>query len=95
MALPPEQINIKRRREEEPVETLCMYFCFLGFYAVYLNCTYFLTVEQTFKLSSTKRSDDSLISSSSVCTPAMTGMRLAMLPVRSRRRPRQSRARGQ
>jgi hypothetical protein len=23
MALPPEQINIKRRREEEPVETLC------------------------------------------------------------------------
>lgn len=24
MALPPEQINIKRRREEEPVETLCM-----------------------------------------------------------------------
>lgn len=25
MALPPEQINIKRRREEEPVETLCMY----------------------------------------------------------------------
>lgn len=24
MALPPERINIKRRREEEPVETLCM-----------------------------------------------------------------------
>jgi hypothetical protein len=23
MALPPEQINIKRRREEEPVDTLC------------------------------------------------------------------------
>ena len=23
MSLPPEQINIKRRREEEPVETLC------------------------------------------------------------------------
>jgi hypothetical protein len=28
MALPPEQINIKRRREEEPVETLCMQFVF-------------------------------------------------------------------
>lgn len=26
MALPPEQINIKRRREEEPVETLCKEF---------------------------------------------------------------------
>ena len=26
MALPPEQINIKRRREEEPVETLCKCF---------------------------------------------------------------------
>lgn len=26
MALPPEQINIKRRREEEPVETLCTDF---------------------------------------------------------------------
>lgn len=25
MALPPEQINIKRRREEEPVETLCTF----------------------------------------------------------------------
>jgi hypothetical protein len=25
MSLPPEQINIKRRREEEPVETLCKY----------------------------------------------------------------------
>lgn len=23
MSLPPEQISIKRRREEEPVETLC------------------------------------------------------------------------
>lgn len=42
MALPPEQINIKRRREEEPVETLCMslFYCllslvFLGVYPTF------------------------------------------------------------
>lgn len=29
MALPPEHIKIKRRREEEPVETLCMGLFFL------------------------------------------------------------------
>ena len=29
MALPPEQINIKRRREEEPVDTLCKNLPFL------------------------------------------------------------------
>ena len=29
MALPPEQINIKRRREEEPVDTLCKSLPFL------------------------------------------------------------------
>lgn len=31
MSLPPEHINIKRRREEEPVETLCAYFFFSPF----------------------------------------------------------------
>lgn len=29
MSLPPEQINIKRRREEEPVDTLCKKFSIL------------------------------------------------------------------
>jgi hypothetical protein len=30
MTLPPEHINVKRRREEEPVETLCMQFPYLS-----------------------------------------------------------------
>lgn len=33
MALPPEHINIKRRREEEPVDTLCAFNAYSTEYA--------------------------------------------------------------
>lgn len=65
MSLPPEQINIKRRREEEPVDTLCKKSSsgpdhpFLRQESIFIS--YQLTISQISNLSYTKQSVGSLI----------------------------------
>jgi hypothetical protein len=46
MALPPEQINIKRRREEEPVETLCRFLPPVLFFPCAFSTPQFYVQEQ-------------------------------------------------